>query len=152
MLWSSVVSQWLRIHCQYRRHGFDTWVDSTCQCNPWVGKIPWRKKWQPTPVFLPGKSHEQRSLVGYNPWGRKESDRTERLNSNTCFKMTELHFLLRCVLASTFKVLLMNLLRVNYLDHFQQFTFCQTREKVTWRKRQSFGLIMYRLPPRWSSL
>ena len=37
----------------------------------WVGKIPWGRKWQPTPVFLPGESHGQRSLVGYSPWGRK---------------------------------------------------------------------------------
>ena len=42
------------------------------------GKTPWRRKWQPTSVFLPGKSHGQRSLAGYNPWGLKESDRTER--------------------------------------------------------------------------
>ena len=49
--------------------------ESTCQCRrhrrqgfePWVGKIPWRRKWQPTPVFLLGKSHGQRSLVGYSP-------------------------------------------------------------------------------------
>ena len=39
---------------------------------------PWRRKWQPTPVFMPGKSHRWRSLVGYNPWGHKESDTTER--------------------------------------------------------------------------
>ena len=38
---------------------------------------PWRRKWQPTPVFLPGESHGQRSLAGYSPWGRKESDVTE---------------------------------------------------------------------------
>ena len=44
------------------------------------GKIPWRRKWQPTPVFLPGESHGQRSLAGYSPWGRKESDPTEQLN------------------------------------------------------------------------
>ena len=44
-----------------------------------VGKLPWRRAWQPTPVFFPGESHGQRSLVGYNPWGRKESDTTERL-------------------------------------------------------------------------
>ena len=44
--------------------------------DPWVGKIPWRRKWQPTPVFLPGKCHGQRSLVGYSPWGCKESDMT----------------------------------------------------------------------------
>ena len=56
-----------------------------CQCrshrrlrfSPWVWKIPCRRKCQPTPVFLPGKSHEQRSLVGYSPWGHKESDMTE---------------------------------------------------------------------------
>ena len=38
---------------------------------------PWRRKWQPTPVFLPGESHGWRSLVGYSPWGRKESDMTK---------------------------------------------------------------------------
>ena len=48
--------------------------------HPWVGKIPWRQKWQPTPVLVPGKSHGWRSLVGYNSWGRKESDTTERLH------------------------------------------------------------------------
>ena len=46
---------------------------------PWVGKIPWRKEWQPTPVFLPGEFRGQRSLVGYNPWDHKESDTTEQL-------------------------------------------------------------------------
>ena len=44
--------------------------------HPWVGKILWKRKWQPTPVFLPGESYGQRSLVGYGPWGRKESDKT----------------------------------------------------------------------------
>ena len=62
--------------------------ESTCQCkrlrfDPWVRKIPWRRKWQPTPVFLPGESHGRRSLVGFSPWGRKESDTTERLHSLT---------------------------------------------------------------------
>ena len=47
--------------CQCRRYGFD----------PWVGKTPWRKKWQPTPIFLPGKLHGQRALVGYSPWGHE---------------------------------------------------------------------------------
>jgi len=45
--------------------------------NPRVGKIPWRTAWLPTPVFLPGEFHEQRSLVGYSPWGREESDTSE---------------------------------------------------------------------------
>ena len=59
--------------------GLPRWLsskESACQCgrlrfSPWVGKIPWRRKWQPTPVFLSGKSHGQRSLVGYSPWGCK---------------------------------------------------------------------------------
>ena len=45
--------------------------------NPWVGKIPWRRKWQSIPVLLPGKFHGRRSLVGYNPWGHKELDMTK---------------------------------------------------------------------------
>ena len=44
--------------------------------DPWVGKISWRRKWQPTPIFLPGKPHEQGSLAVYSPWGHKESDMT----------------------------------------------------------------------------
>ena len=48
--------------CQFRRR-------KRCRLNPWVGKIPWRRAWQSIPVFLPGKSHGQRSLVGYSPWG-----------------------------------------------------------------------------------
>ena len=47
------------------------------QFNPWVGKIPWRRKCQPIPVFLTGKSHGQWNLAGYSPWGRKESDMTK---------------------------------------------------------------------------
>ena len=58
--------------CQYRTH-------KRHRFNPWVGKIPWSKKWQPTPVFSPREFHGQRSLAGYSPWGHKESDRTEWL-------------------------------------------------------------------------
>ena len=50
---------------------------------PGDGKIPWRRKWHLTPVFLPGKSHGQRSLLGYSPWGRKESSKTFGLNTRT---------------------------------------------------------------------
>ena len=49
-----------------------------CGSDPWVRKTPWRRKWQPALIFLLGKSHVQRSLVGYSPWGCKESDTTER--------------------------------------------------------------------------
>ena len=65
-------------HFQTMKRGFPggaSGKESACQCkrhkrcgfNPWVRKIPWRKKWQPTPVFLPGESHGQRSLAGYSP-------------------------------------------------------------------------------------
>ena len=64
-----LVAQTERICLQYRRAGFD----------PLLGKIPRRRKWQPTLVFLPGELHGQRSLVGDNPWGHKESDITEQL-------------------------------------------------------------------------
>ena len=57
--------------------------DRRRRLNFWVGRIPWKRKWQPTPVILPGKSHSQRSLVGYSPWGRKEKDTTEWLNTHT---------------------------------------------------------------------
>ena len=50
--------------CQCRR-------SKRCGFHPWVGKIPWRRAWQPTPVFLPGESHGWRGLAGYSPWGRR---------------------------------------------------------------------------------
>ena len=49
----------------------------------WMGKTPWRRKWQPTPVFLPGEFHGQSSLVGCSPWGFKESDTTKQLSAHT---------------------------------------------------------------------
>ena len=55
-----------------KRHGFD----------PWIGKIPWNRKWQPTAVFLPGEFHGQRSLAGYSSWSCKESDTSEWLSTH----------------------------------------------------------------------
>ena len=66
----SLVAQTVKGLPAMRRRWFD----------PWVGKIPWRRKWKSTPVLMPGKSHGQGSLVGYSLWGRKESDTTERLH------------------------------------------------------------------------
>ena len=60
---------------QRRKRGFD----------PWAGKIPWRREWQPTPVFLPGESHGQRSLVACREWGCKESDITYWLVCSWCY-------------------------------------------------------------------
>ena len=65
----SLVAQTL-VCLQCRRSWFD----------PWVGKLLWRRKWQSTPVFLPGDSHGWRSLAGYSPWCHKESDMTEPLH------------------------------------------------------------------------
>ena len=71
--------------------GLSRWLSAkefACQCkrvmfNPWFEKIPWRRKWQSTLVFLPGKSHGQRSLAGYNSWGYKEVEITEGLSTHT---------------------------------------------------------------------
>ena len=57
--------------------------DIRLKFNPWVGNIPWRRAWQPTPVFLPGESHRQRNLAGYSPWGHKQLDATE-VTLHTC--------------------------------------------------------------------
>ena len=63
-------------HGNMWKTGWLSGKESACQCsrrrfNHWVSKIPWRRKWQPTPVFLPGESYEQRSLVGYSCWVAK---------------------------------------------------------------------------------
>ena len=57
--------------CQCRRPGFD----------PWVGKVPWRRAWQPTPGFLPGEAPWLEEPAGYSPWGHIESDTTEQLST-----------------------------------------------------------------------
>ena len=72
LLGVSLVAQMVKnLHLQCRRPGI----------NPWIKKIPWKREWLPTPVFLSGESHGQRNLVGYSPWGRKELDTTERLTT-----------------------------------------------------------------------
>ena len=71
------------------QRGLPRWLrgkESACQCgtcgfDPWVRKMPWRREWPP--VFLPGELHGQRSLVGYKPWGHKESDTLEQLSNNS---------------------------------------------------------------------
>ena len=55
-------------------------VGKESACSPWVRKIPWRRKWQTTPVFLPAEFYGHRNLVGYSPWGHKESDMTNQIN------------------------------------------------------------------------
>ena len=69
-----LVAQWQRISLPCRSH-------KRCGFSPWLGKVPWRRAWQPPPVFLPGESHGQRSLAGCSPQGCEELDPTERLST-----------------------------------------------------------------------
>ena len=79
----------LKLHQVYNMGGIIYWASLVAQMvknlpatrETWVGKIPWRRALQPTPVFLPGEFHGQRSLAGYSPWSRKESDMTEWLST-----------------------------------------------------------------------
>ena len=82
---SSLEARLVKIHLQCGRPGFD----------PWIGKIPWRREWQPTPVFLPGESHGQRILAVYSPQGGKESDTTERLSTAQPSKYVQICLSLR---------------------------------------------------------
>ena len=90
--WSMIIgipwwlSQW-NVYPQFGRPGF----------YPWVGKIPWRRKWQATPVPLPRKLHGWQSLVDYSPWGCKELDTTERLHfTSVIIIIPEVFFVLFC--------------------------------------------------------
>ena len=76
---------WGLSHQAARFPGSSDGKESACNAgylgrkDSWVGKIPWRRAWQPTPVFLLGEFHGQRSLAGYSPWSRKDSDTTGQL-------------------------------------------------------------------------
>ena len=93
--WSYLKNLLLNVHSV--RVGLPWWLrwQSVClQCgrpgfNPWVEKILWRRQWHPTPVIFPGKSHGWRSLVGYSPWDRKESDTTEWLNFKLSIRVSQ---------------------------------------------------------------
>ena len=74
--------------CQFRRH-------KRLKFDPWVRKIPWRRAWQPTPVFLPAESGGKRSLVGYSPWGHKELDTTEETDTQEADMPSSLSILKR---------------------------------------------------------
>ena len=87
-----------KLHCSLRWH---SGKECACQCrtckrhgfDPWVGKIPWSRQWQPTPVFLPGKSHGQRSLAGYSPWGCKRAGHNWACTHTTQMLVTQPHIL-----------------------------------------------------------
>ena len=98
----------------YRRH-------RRRRFEPWIRKIPWRRKLQPTPVFLPEKSHVQRSLVGCSPWGHKESDTTEQNTQTKCLTSILWIFFILIYFYSNhhpikflFTSLLLNVLLINF--------------------------------------
>ena len=111
--------------CQCRRqkrHGFD----------PWVRKIPWRRKWQPSPVFLPEESRGQRSLAG--SWGHKESDTTEGLNNNIAFSDC-------CLVLWRGLKSRMNSLVIWWFHSLIQFLKCDKTNLKLWEKIFNFFLI-----------
>ena len=91
--------------------------------DPWVGKIPWRRKWQPTPVFLPGKSYGQRSLAGYSPWGREESNMTECTHIHTHPKMCDLDRNVYSKKLSEWKLHRKNLLTMAVVEYVKYLFF-----------------------------
>ena len=108
---------------RHRRHGF----------NPWIGKIPWSRKWQTAPVFLPGKFPGQRSLVGCSPWGHKESDTTEQLS---------LHAHMQFLLPPPYFLLINNLhLRVRQEHEWvaiSSYRVCRLQVQQTWQTLTTF--------------
>ena len=78
-LWSKATRYIMQLQWWLRRYSICL-QSGRLGFSPWVWKISWTRKWQPTPVFSPGKSHGRRSLVGYSPWGHKELDTTEWLH------------------------------------------------------------------------
>ena len=124
--------RWQSLCLQCGRPGFD----------PWVRKIPWRKKWHPTPVLLPGKSHGRRSLVGYRPWCCKKSDTTEQLH------FTSLHAWCKSALILFFLIFIFTLFYSTIL-----YWFCHTltgiHHRCTWVPKHE---PPFHLPPHIISL
>ena len=135
--------------CQRRRHkrrGFD----------PWVGKIPWSRKWQSTPVFLPGKFHGQRNLVRYSPWGCKRTDTARHTHS---VHLLQLHpnwsqfrsFPLVWWHAKFIKPVALSLTHFSFFFFFNNYGFCyfifksQTRQKWVLKIRSNALLLFFKI-------
>ena len=119
--------------CQCRR----------CRFDPWVRKIPWKRKWQPTPVFLPGKFHGQTSLVGYSPWGRSQRVRHDWAHIHT-FQEEVQAFLLYlspfwfCVVFSSYFLLFSTTPHNNNVHQNKN----SNASRNTWRKRHNQRLFL----------
>jgi len=118
--WTSLVAQ-SRIGLQRGR----------VRLSPWVRKIPWRREWQPTPVFLPGEFHGQSSLEGYSSWGHKESNTTERL-----------------MLSNDMNILFLPRKSQPFLAHLADcYSTLAFSEKPSWLLLVSAGLLHHALLP-----
>ena len=115
-LWSGL-PQWLSgrvsLHCRRHRRG---------KLSPWVRNIPWKRNWQPTPVFLSGKSQGQRSLMGYSPWGQRESNTTEH-TCNHAFVVYARHCVRGFIYLHVFfhLIFVQSLESYNYMYRFHHF-------------------------------
>ena len=111
-----------------------------CWFHLWVGKIPWRRAWQPTPVFLPGEPLGQRSLAGYSPRGLKESDMIEWLSTHNFKRLKQLYEQFRRHLSSETSVFSRNqiiphiMCQINTLRALWNFgeTYCKDNELPMW--------------------
>ena len=111
----TLVAQMVKNYLQCKRTRLD----------PWIGKIPQRREWLSTLVFLPGEFHGQRSLAGYSPWGHKESDMTERLILHfTCDLIDKRSFKKECLKVSKNYLVALDLLLVVLLSRFTNTSSC----------------------------
>ena len=131
--------------------GFPKWgsgKETACQCrrhslNPWVRKSPWSRKQHPTPEFLPGKFHGQRSLEGYSPWVHKESDMTEWLSMHAQYCIEYSNFISSPeypeanVQAAVIQLVLLNRQTDRQTDtHTPQEITMETKVKITERVKR----------------
>ena len=107
--------------------------------DPWVMQILWRRKWQPTPVFLPGKSHGQRSLVGYSPWGHKESDMIEQLSISLFDKLLQISE----DSLSLSHTILSGMSQLDFEDSFSKCLAVLLVLAVNWELHQGFRLGIF---------
>ena len=120
--------------------------ESTCQCRRcgfdcWVGKIPWRRKWLPTPVFLPAKSHGQRSLAGYSPWGCKILGHdwacAHSITIGRCINKAEMNIWIvekgTCLFVQIYEIKMW----ANYNDKLSPFGFLNSSEFFTTSRPES---------------
>ena len=112
--------------------------------NPWVGKVSWRREWQPTPVFLPGKSPGPRGLVSYSPWSRKELDTTEQLHFQgfSCLNAASLGAIFSSLIPSFKNICWELLISKYYLESQRKDSRLDQKEKRK-KKKKLYSHVLY---------